>query len=78
MKTIVNVNRHNVAWNEKHDDKKPVLSVKTYKDTDYGDTVVIYGQDGLEAARLVYRPESPLSCGARVWLETNNNVEVAQ
>lgn len=76
MKTIVNVNRHNVAHNEKHEDKKPVLSVKTYLDTGYGDTVVIYGQDGKEAARLVYRPDKPLSCGARVWLETENIVHI--
>ena len=31
---------------------------------------------GTEVARVVYRPEKPLSCGAKVWIETANEVEV--
>jgi hypothetical protein len=38
--------------------------------------VVIFGQDGLEAARIIYSPETPLSCGAKVWIETFNNVHI--
>lgn len=76
MRTIVNVNRHHVAHNEKHPDKKPVLSVKTYCTTDYGNTVEIWGQDGKLAAVLKYDPEHPLDCGARVWLESHNEVTV--
>jgi hypothetical protein len=36
---------------------------------------IIYGQDGKEAARIIHRPDKPLSCGATVWIETNNKVE---
>jgi len=31
--------------------------------------IVIYGQ-----CAVVYRPDKPLSCGARVWIETNGAV----
>ena len=76
MKTIVHVNQHVIKSNRKSGDTAPVLTVKTYKSTDYASEVIIYGQDGLEAARVVYRPENPLSCGAHVWIESQNKVEV--
>jgi len=31
-------------------------------------------KDGNEVARIVYQPEKPLSCGARVWIETQLEV----
>jgi hypothetical protein len=27
-------------------------------------------------ARVVYSPENPLSCGAKVWIETENSVQI--
>jgi hypothetical protein len=36
----------------------------------------IFGQDGHPAARIVYRPDKPLSCGARVWLEVIGSVQL--
>ena len=76
MKTIVHVNQHKIKSNRKHGETCPVLTVKTYKSNDYAHEAVIYGQDGGEAARVVYRPEKPLSCGAHVWIETQGRVEV--
>jgi hypothetical protein len=31
---------------------------------------------GVECARVVYSPDKPLSCGAKVWIETYNEIEV--
>lgn len=31
---------------------------------------------GRELGRFIYRPERPLSCGAHVWFQTSENVEV--
>ena len=31
--------------------------------------------DGNEVAKVIYSPDKPLSCGARVWIETQNEVE---
>lgn len=76
MKTIVHVNQHVIKRNRKTGEREPVLSAKTYKSNDYGHRVIIYGQDGKEAARIVYEPDKPLSCGAHVWLVTESAVRV--
>lgn len=78
MKKIIHVNQHNIKYNARVEKKyrKNVLTVKTYKDNVYTDEVIIYGQDGKPAAKVVYSPDKPLSCGAKVWIETTNYVEV--
>lgn len=73
-KTIVHVNQHNIRSN-KDGSELPVITCKTYNSNTYAHEVLIYGQDGLVAAKVVYRPDKPLSCGAKVWLETYNKVE---
>ncbi len=71
MKTIIHVNQHNVKRNSKTGSRDPVLTVKTYKSNDYGYTANIKGP-----AKVVYRPDKPLSCGATCWIETESEVEV--
>lgn len=78
MKTFCHVNQHIIKKNRKTGSKEPVLTIKTHKSNKYGSEVVIYGQDGKEAARLVYRPDKPLSCGATVWIESENKVEIVE
>jgi hypothetical protein len=78
MKTIIHVNQHKIRSNVKNNKNEPVLTVKNYKNNEYGHTAIIYGQDGLPAAKVVYSPHNPLSCGARVWIETTNNVDVVK
>ena len=75
MKTRIHVNQHNIKANAKGE-KLPVITCKTYKNNNYANEVVIYGQDGKEAAKNVYSPDKPLSCGAKVWIETINKVEL--
>jgi len=74
MKTIIHVNQHNIKAN-KDGAKRPVLTCKTYKENNYANEAIIYGHDGLEAARVIYSPNKPLSCGAKVWIETYFKVE---
>jgi hypothetical protein len=76
MKTIIHVNQHKIRKNTKEGTSDPVLTCKTYKKNEYASEAIIYGQDGKEAARVVYSPNKPLSCGARVWIETKNKVEI--
>lgn len=82
MKTIVHVNQHKIKANRKLDPIKqrneiePVLTCKTYKTNRYGMEAIIKDKDGNELGRFVYRPHKPLSCGAHVWFETENEVEV--
>ena len=76
MKAIIHVNQHKIRSNKRHDTCDPVLTVKTYKDNEYGHEAVILGQDGKLAATVIYRPDKPLSCGAHVWVETQCTVDV--
>jgi hypothetical protein len=71
VKTIVHVNQHIIRRNNKTGEREPVLTVKTYKDNQYGHSVRINGP-----CILRYEPDHPLSCGARVWIETESKVEV--
>jgi len=48
----------------------PVVTVKTYKSNNYGHEVTIHG-----SSKVIY-PEKPLSCGARVWIETEGPVDI--
>lgn len=42
-----------------------------------GNTMVIKAK-GVEVARVVYRPETPLKSGAVAWIETDHDVEVVE
>ena len=69
MKTIIHVNQHVIKSNTKTGSKDPVLTVKTYKSNTYANEVEIKGD-----SKIVYSPDKPLSCGAKVWIETNGEV----
>lgn len=76
MKRIIHVNMHKIRSNLKSGAREPVLTVKTYKSNDYAHEAVIRDADGNEMARVIYSPDKPLSCGARVWIETQLDVEL--
>ena len=69
MKTIIHVNQHKIKLNKKNGASEPVLTVKTYRSNSYAHQVQINGP-----SRVVYAPENPLGCGARVWIETESEV----
>ena len=76
MKTVIHVNQHVIKKNVRDGSQEPVLTVKTYKQNVYGHEAILFDAEGREVARVIYRPEKPLSCGARVWIETHNPVDV--
>ncbi len=69
MKTIIHVNQHVIKANRKNNQENPVLTCKTYKTNIYAHEVEIKGP-----SKVVYSPEKPLSCGAHVWIETQEEV----
>ena len=71
MKRVIHVNQHIIKRNRKTGEREPVLTVKTYKSNDYCHEVEITGP-----ARVIYRPDKPLSCGATVWIETEAEVVI--
>jgi hypothetical protein len=71
MKTIIHVNQHIIKSNRKNGVNDPVLTIKTYKNNIYAHEVEIKGD-----SKVVYSPDKPLSCGANVWIETQNEVTI--
>lgn len=69
MKKRIHVNQHIIRSNGKTGDRDPVITVKTYKSNTYCNEVVIDGP-----CRVIYSPDKPLPCGAKVWIETNEEV----
>lgn len=70
MKKKIHVNQHNIRKNLKNGTNLPVITCKTYKENVYGHKIEIMG-----SSSVIY-PEKQLSCGARVWIETEAEVEV--
>jgi hypothetical protein len=69
MKTIIHVNQHIIKANKKNSTNNPVLTIKTYKSNIYANEIEILGN-----SKIVYSPNNPLSCGAKVWIETHSEI----
>ena len=78
MKTIIHVNQHVIRANKKNGEENPVLTCKTYKENIYAKELEILDDIGNVVAKVVYSPDKPLSCGARVWIETHHEVRVTK
>jgi|TARA_R110002020_G_scaffold392370_1_gene602648 hypothetical protein len=66
MKKRIHINQHVIRANAKNGTNDPAITVKTYKKNVYAHRVDIGG-----ASTVVYSPDKPLNCGARVWIETD-------
>jgi len=71
VKSIIHVNQHVIRSNHKTGSREPVITVKQGKKNTYAHEVEILGP-----SRVVYSPDKPLSCGARVWIETTSEVDI--
>ena len=70
MKKIIHINQHVIRKNNKTGEREPVITCKTYKDNTYCHEVTINGP-----CKVIYSPDKPLSCGAKVWIETTEEVD---
>jgi hypothetical protein len=75
MLVRIHVNQHNIRANNQGA-KLPVISVKLPDENIYGNRVDILDSEGRIIATVVYRPNQPLDCGAKVWIETRSKVRV--
>ena len=69
MKTIIHVNQHVIRANLRNGTNDPALTVRNYKGIRRAHEVEVLGP-----CKFVHSPTKPLSCGARVWCETNSEV----
>lgn len=68
----IHVNQLVIRSNKKEGRREPPLTVKTYRQNHR-----CHGVEILGPSRVVYSPEKPLACGARVWIETRADVLVS-
>lgn len=77
MKTVIHVNRHIIDRNRREGRRDAPLSVRDYKKLRTADTVEIVDDTGQVVCKIVHRPEKPLGCGAKVWIETQLEVRTS-
>tara|TARA_Y100001938_G_C8067986_1_gene421420 strand:- start:1655 stop:1885 length:231 start_codon:yes stop_codon:yes gene_type:complete len=73
MKTIIHVNQHNIKSNSKGANL-PVITVKDYKQNRKVNHAAVVDADGKALVKIIYSPDKPLPCGAKVWIETELEV----
>ena len=73
MLSRIHVNQHVIKANAKGCCVDPPLTVKDYKSNRkaFEAEIVV---DGRVVAKVVYRPDAPLPCGAKCWVETEYEV----
>ncbi|MEL6164119.1 MAG: helix-turn-helix domain-containing protein [Cyanobacteria bacterium J06628_3] len=69
--THITVNQHVIRSNKKNEENEPVVRVQQGSRTGYCHEVEITGK-----CRIIYSPNNPLGCGARVWIEVEPDVVV--
>src|SRR5210317_755179 len=65
----IHVNQHVIKANAKSGDRNPVFTIKQGGKNTYATRVKVVGE-----MELVYSPDKPLSCGAKVWIETRGDI----
>jgi len=72
-KKRIHVNQHVIRRNNKctQGPYEPPITVKEGKSNTYCHSVTVHGP-----STVVYSPDKPLSCGAKVWIETSAEVDL--
>lgn len=68
---IIHINKNIIQYNNKHGTDFPACRVERGKDVVYCMEVYIKGP-----SKMVYRPNDPRPCGAKLWIETDSDVEL--
>ena len=71
MTTIIHINRNIIQANAKHGRSEPVVRVEQDGVVTYCMEVDIKGP-----SRMVYSSDKPRKCGAKLWIETDSEVEM--
>ncbi len=68
----IHINQHVIRANSKNEERKPPITIKTSDANHKGWSVDIHG-----VSQVVYRPDKPLNCGAKLWMETTSAVTLS-
>tara|TARA_R110000787_G_scaffold253394_1_gene358792 strand:+ start:188 stop:586 length:399 start_codon:yes stop_codon:yes gene_type:complete len=69
----IHVNQHVIKANAKNGENNPIFTIKQGGKNTYAFNVKVKGE-----MELVYSPDKPLSCGAKVWIETRGEIILSQ
>ena len=69
MTTIIHINKNLKQSNDAHGRTVPICRVEIGGKTLYGSAVDIQGP-----SKMIYSPDKPRKCGAKLWIETNSPV----
>ena len=72
-KKYIHVNQHKIRANKKHGTDEPVITIKEGRTNTYCHEVIIKGDS---VVRYGGSDKPILSCGARVVIETNAEIEI--
>ena len=67
----IHVNQHVIKANAKYGENNPIFTIKQGGKNTYAFNVKVKGE-----MELVYSPYNPLSCGAKVWIETRGDIKL--
>ena len=67
----IHVNQHVIKANAKNGENNPIFTIKQGGKNTYAFNVKVVGE-----MELVYSPDKPLSCGAKVWIETRGEIKL--
>lgn len=73
MKTRIHINQHHIKANAKGSNL-PVITVKDYKQNRKANHAAVVDSEGKPLVKVIYSPDNPLPCGAKVWIETELEV----
>jgi len=73
MKKYIHVNQHKIRANKKHGTDEPVITIKEGRKNTYCHEVKILGSS---TVRYGGNDKPILSCGARVVIETESDIEI--
>ena len=69
----IHVNQHIIKANKKNGANDPVLTIKTTSANIKANHIMIG-----DNVRLCYAPDSPLACGATIWIETTEEIHIQE
>ena len=68
----IHINSNKIRSNSKHGTNEPVITIRQ------GQKVLMYANEVLikGPSKVIYSPDKPLSCGAKVWIEVEDSIDV--
>jgi hypothetical protein len=72
VRQVLHVAQNAIRANTKDGGLRPPIIVRNYKGAERAHEVELV-VDGNVVGKFVYRPHDPLSCGARLWLESDSD-----